>query len=324
MFRQIRFGVLFFLLPWVPIAARAVPQSTEGKTARNAVRSAQESGGPSEEVAQDTRPACCRVTLPADGVFEPRSTAFTWPSRTPDGFLFGTAGLFTWLPADGTWRGLVPSKPHEFAYDDKLPWFRAHAGFSEKDGPLTVTGKRLDGPGPSFIETFDSIAFHGDGGIAMIMGGISVPVFGCWEVIGHYLDEELTFTVWVTSLPKQGQSSRASSPPTARKTVAHRIHVDAETQAASLVYSVIPKLPASAKTANVSGTVALHAIIGTNGRVNELSYISGPQLLVQAAMEAARWWQYRIALTSRDPSEAEEVEVDTTITVVFPAPEIER
>jgi len=60
-------------------------------------RSAQESRGPSKEGAQDTRPANCRVTLPADGVFEPGSTAFTWPSRTPDHFLFGTAGLFTWL-----------------------------------------------------------------------------------------------------------------------------------------------------------------------------------------------------------------------------------
>lgn len=319
MIRQIRVGVLFFLLPWVPIAAKAVPQSTEGKTARNAVRSAQESSGPSEEVAQDTRPANCRVTLPADGVFEPRSTVFTWPSRTPEHFLFGTAGLFTWLPADGTWRGLVPGKPYEFAYGDKLPWFHTHAPSSEKDGPLTVTGKRLDGPGPSFIETFESIAFHGHDGIAMIMGGISIPVFGCWEIIGHYRDEELAFTVWVTSLAKQEQSSRASSPPPARKTAAHRIQVDAATQAASLVYSVIPELPAGAKTANVSGTVVLHAIIGTNGRVNETGYVSGPQLLAQAAMEAVRWWQYRIALTSLDPSEAEEVEVDTTINVVFPA-----
>ena len=58
--------------------------------------------------------------------------------------------------------------------------------------------------------------------------------------------------------------------------------------------------------------------------MNELSYVSGPQLLVQAAMEAVRWWQYRIAFASLDPSEAEEVEVDTTINVVFPASGIER
>ena len=293
--------------------------------------SAQESKEPSEEVGQDTRPANCRVTLPSDGVFEPRSPddvpdvpvltdGFVGPPRTPEHFLFGSAGLFTVLPADGTWRGRLPSKPHEFVYDNKLPWFRSLAAFS--DGPLTVRGKRLDGPGPSFMETFEGYSSLGEDGNAMMMGGISIPVFGCWEITGHYQDQELTFTVWVTFLPKQEQSSGASSPPSAQKTTARRIQIDGNTQAASLVYRVIPELPASAKTANVSGTVVLHAVIGTDGRAHELSYISGPELLVGAAMEAVRWWQYRIAVTSRDPDEAKEV--DTTVAVVFPAPGIER
>jgi hypothetical protein len=286
--------------------------------------SAQENTGPSEKVGQDTRAANCRVTLPSDGVFEAPSPVYSWPSRTPDQFFFGTAGLWTVLPADGIWRGQVPSKPHEFAYDSKLSWGRTHVAFLEKDGPLTVRGKRIDGPGPSFIETFDSIAFPGEDGNAMVVSGISIPVFGCWEITGHYKDQELTFTVWVTSFPKHEQSSRAFSPPPARETAARRIQVDGETQAASLVYRVIPELPASAKAANVSATVVLHAVIGTDGRANELSYVSGPQLLVEAAMEAVRWWQYRIAVTNlgQDPYEYEEV--DTTITVVFPAPGIEH
>lgn len=282
--------------------------------------SAQESKEPSEEVGQDTRPANCRVTLPSDGVFEPQSTVFIGPPRTPEHFLFGSAGLFTVLPADGTWRGRLPSKPHEFVYDNKLPWFRSLGAFS--DGPLTVSGKRLDGPGPSFMETFEGYSSLGEDGNAMMMGGISIPVFGCWEITGQYKDQELTFTVWVTFLPKQEQSSGASSPPSAQKTSARRIQIDGNTQATSLVYRVIPELPASAKTANVSGTVVLHAVIGTDGRANELSYVSGPKLLVEAAMEAVRWWQYRIAVTSLDPYEAKEV--DTTIAVVFPAPGIER
>jgi hypothetical protein len=285
--------------------------------------SAQENTGPSEKVGQDTRPANCRFTLPSDGVYEPPLQAFAWPSRTPDEFLFGSADLFTVLPADGTWRGTVPSEPHVFVYSDKLPWFRTHGGFSWNDRPLTVRGKRLDGPAPSFIETFDGISPSpgGKDDNAMIMGGISIPVFGCWEITGHYKDQELTFTVWVTSLPTQEQSSSASSPPPTR-TAARRIQVDGETQAASLVYSVIPELPACAKTANVSGTVVLHAIIGTDGRANELSYVSGPQLLAQAAMETVRWSQYRVAVASFDPYEAQEV--DTTITVAFPVLGTER
>jgi len=110
----------------------------------------------------DTQPANCRVTLPSDGVFEPRSSAFVGPSfvgpsRTPDQFLFGTEKLWTVLPADGIWRGAIPAQPGDFVYDDKLPWFRANAAFSAKDGPLTVTGKRLDGPAPAFIEIFGGI-----------------------------------------------------------------------------------------------------------------------------------------------------------------------
>ena len=287
--------------------------------------SAQRSMGQSAEgmALHDTRPANCRVTLPSDGVFEPPSPVFVGPSKTPNRFLFGTERLWTVLPTDGTWRGPVPSKPGDFVYDDKLPWFRTHAAFSEKDGPLTVRGKRLDGPAPSFTETFDGISFPGEDGNAMIMGGISVPVFGCWEITGHYKDQELTFTVWVTSLPGQEPSSRASSPaissvPPARTAVARRVHVDPETQARSLVYRVLPEIPPAAQAANTSGTVVLHAVIGTDGRARELSYISGPRLLVQAAIEAVVWWQYRIAVVSLEPYEPEEV--DTTIAVLFPPP----
>jgi hypothetical protein len=63
---------------------------------------------------------------------------------------FGTEKLWTRLPADGTWRSLVPKKPGDFAYDDRSFWFRAYPGFSDRGTSLTVTGKRLDGPAPSF------------------------------------------------------------------------------------------------------------------------------------------------------------------------------
>src|SRR5712664_3838513 len=290
-------------MPFRPSAQRGMVQSPEGMA------------------QHDTRPVDCRVTLPSDGVFEPPSPAFIGSSRTPDQFSFGTERLWTLLPADGTWRGSVPSKPGDFVYDDKLPWFRTHAAFSQKDGPLTVRGKRLDGPAPSFIETYDGISSPGaEDGNAMIMGGISIPVFGCWEITGHYKDQELTFTIWVTSLPGQEPSSRASAPlissvPPARTAGARRVHVDPETQARSLVYRVLPEIPAT-QAANTSGTVVLHAVIGTDGRAHELSYVSGPQVLVQAAIDAVTWWQYRINVVSLEPFEAQEV--DTTISVLFP------
>ena len=99
---------------------------------------------------QDSPPANCRVTLPSDGVYEPPSTDFR-PSRAPGPgrFNFGTDKLWTVLPVDGTWRGPYPGVSSDFVYEEKLPWYRTRAASSPKGVPLTIEGKRLDGPAPS-------------------------------------------------------------------------------------------------------------------------------------------------------------------------------
>jgi hypothetical protein len=114
---------------------------------------------PQESAAGERIPANCRITLPADGEFVPPSSILL--ARGPltgDRFWFGTEKLWTILPRDGTWRGSIqvtsPGDPTDFAYTNPLPWFRSHAAFSLADGPLTVTGKRLDGLAPSFTESF--------------------------------------------------------------------------------------------------------------------------------------------------------------------------
>jgi Gram-negative bacterial TonB protein C-terminal len=276
-----------------------------------------------ETTLHDTRPANCRVTLPSDGVFEAPSTVSVRPSRTPDRFFFGSEGLWTVLPADGTLRGSGPEKPGDFAYHDKFFWFRTHAPFLEQDGPISLRGKRLDGPAPSFIETYDGISTNpGQDGNAMIVMGMDVPVFGCWEFTGHYKDQDVTFTIWVTSYTEQEKSLYAlalalrSSP--ARKEIVRRVHLDPEVQAKKLVYRVLPETPPAARATNASGTVVLHAVIGTDGRAHELSYVSGPPILAQAAIEAVRWWQYWINVVSLEPFEAQEV--DTAISVLFSPP----
>jgi protein TonB len=75
---------------------------------------------------------------------------------------------------------------------------------------------------------------------------------------------------------------------------------------------VLPVYPAIAKTAHVSGTVMLHAIIAKDGTIQELQYISGPALLMRAAMDAVHEWRYQPTQLNGQP-----VEVDTTIQVVF-------
>ena len=83
-------------------------------------------------------------------------------------------------------------------------------------------------------------------------------------------------------------------------------------QAASLVRKVEPIYPPIAKTAHISGTVVLHAIIGKDGTIQQLEVMSGHPLLQQSALDAVRQWRYQPTLLNGDP-----VEVDTTIDVIF-------
>lgn len=91
-----------------------------------------------------------------------------------------------------------------------------------------------------------------------------------------------------------------------------RIKVGGQVQQANLIRQVMPVYPPIARTAHISGTVILHAIIAKDGSIQELQYISGPPLLMRAAMDAVREWRYRPTLLNGEP-----VEVDTTISVVF-------
>jgi hypothetical protein len=306
-----------FLLAFVILLSSHIPfrLSAQEKVERSTERNATE----------DMPPTNCKVTLPSDGVYEPPPSPEFGPSRffrTPSQFYFGTDKLWTTPPTDGTWRGPDLGGTRDFVYSDKLPWYRTPGVVSEKTGPLTIKGKRLDGPAPFFVETNEDFQYNPGG----IMGGISIPADGCWQITGHYGDQDLTFTVWVTSLTKQKFSSQWPSseilPEQSVPTVAlPRVHVDGQTAARALVYKVLPETPTAARETNTYGAVVLQVVIGTDGRTQDVRYIAGPQVLVQAAMEAVRWYQYRLPVVDTEPHTQEEVqEVDTIVTVQFPPP----
>lgn len=79
-----------------------------------------------------------------------------------------------------------------------------------------------------------------------------------------------------------------------------------------LISRVTPVYPKIAILAHQQGTVLLHAIIGRDGTIQNLQAISGPPLLVKAALEAVERWRYRPYLLNNEP-----VEVETQITVNF-------
>lgn len=79
-----------------------------------------------------------------------------------------------------------------------------------------------------------------------------------------------------------------------------------------LIRKVTPEYPQLAKIAHQQGTVVLHAIIGRDGTIQQLQAVSGPPLLVRAALEAVQQWRYRPYILNGQP-----VEVETQITVNF-------
>jgi periplasmic protein TonB len=105
--------------------------------------------------------------------------------------------------------------------------------------------------------------------------------------------------------------STPAAPPASAPTP-QRIRLGGNVQAAMLVSQPMPVYPPLARQARIQGNVVLHAIISKDGRVEQLSVLSGHPLLIQAALDAVRQWRYHPTLLNNQP-----VEVDTTITVTF-------
>jgi protein TonB len=83
-------------------------------------------------------------------------------------------------------------------------------------------------------------------------------------------------------------------------------------QASKLINQPKPAYPPLAKAARVQGTVKFSATIGKDGTIQNLELVSGPPLLVQAAMTAVKQWTYQPTLLNGEP-----VDVITTIDVNF-------
>ena len=83
-------------------------------------------------------------------------------------------------------------------------------------------------------------------------------------------------------------------------------------QSAKLIRKVVPVYPRIAIAARISGTARLMGRVGVDGTVQQIQVVSGPPLLVQAALDAVRKWLYRPTLLNGKP-----VEVIAPIDVIF-------
>jgi protein TonB len=80
----------------------------------------------------------------------------------------------------------------------------------------------------------------------------------------------------------------------------------------SLIRMIKPVYPPLARSARIEGSVVLEALINKAGTIQNLHLIRGHPMLVPAALDAVKQWQYRPYILNGEP-----IEVETQITVNF-------
>ena len=100
----------------------------------------------------------------------------------------------------------------------------------------------------------------------------------------------------------------------AKETVAvqPQLKVPPDAMAQRIVYRVIPEYPELARQAGVQGTVVLDTVVSAEGAVTQAKFVSGPDVLSQAAMDAVRWWRYEPYFVNGQPAT-----VETAVAVNF-------
>jgi TonB family protein len=144
---------------------------------------------------------------------------------------------------------------------------------------------------------------------APISGKLRLPR-GCQVFFA--LSLVLTLSLWpdlpAQDSPKTEQASNQEAP----KPKVPRIRMGGNVAKSQLKHKVQPQYPQEARDSRIQGTVRLHVVLSTAGKVQQLEVVSGDPILAKAALEAVRQWEYKPTLLNGEP-----VEVDTTVDVVF-------
>ena len=123
-----------------------------------------------------------------------------------------------------------------------------------------------------------------------------------------------TLTASATLPPRVIEKPVATTPPV-RTAITRPVNVSGGVQDAKLLYGPRPAYPTIAKAAHSQGMVKLEAIIAADGSIRNLRVLSGPPLLVPAALDAVRQWRYQPTLLTGVAVEVlTEIDIDFTLT----------
>jgi TonB family protein len=104
-----------------------------------------------------------------------------------------------------------------------------------------------------------------------------------------------------------GGISTAAPPPPPPPPGGHltRITKGGDVVAATATNKIAPIYPELARQAHLEGTVRLHTLIDNDGSVIEVTYVSGPSMLVQAAIDAVKQWRFHPTILNGVPVQVE-------------------
>jgi periplasmic protein TonB len=124
----------------------------------------------------------------------------------------------------------------------------------------------------------------------------------------------LLLSPWLIQSIQAPDAPKSDAPPAqeAPKPRVSRIRIGGNVARSQLKHKVQPRYPQEARDNGIQGTVRLHVVLSTEGKVQQLEVVSGAPVLAKAALEAVRQWEYRPTLLN-----GQRVEVDTTVDVVF-------
>jgi TonB family protein len=91
-----------------------------------------------------------------------------------------------------------------------------------------------------------------------------------------------------------------------------QLRVPADAMGRRIMHQVMPEYPELARQAGVQGTVVLDIVVSVEGAVTQMKFVSGPEALSQAAMDAMRWWHFEPYFVNGQPAT-----VETTVAVDF-------
>jgi TonB family protein len=165
-----------------------------------------------------------------------------------------------------------------------------------RTGPASDEAIAKTGASPDFENSENSTAKFGIGRVVAFAVSLTAiaAVLGWWQWQHGWAELE------------------AQLPPRESVVVQPQFKVPASELEQRLVHKVMPEYPEVARQAGVQGAVVLDIVVSVEGAVTRVKFVSGPEALSQAAMDAVRWWRFEPYVVNGQPAT-----VETTVVLNF-------